>query len=65
MEVLSPELMTYYRDTMSTIFSLVPAGFFLMILVNYAMGSIDMAKQGFLVRDNRTIESIAQIDTFS
>jgi hypothetical protein len=62
-DVLTDELMVFYRDSMATVFSLVPAGFFLMILVNYAMGSIDMARQGILVREIRKVEALAQLQT--
>lgn len=61
--VVTDEIMLAYRDLLSTIFSLVPAGFFLMVIVNYAMGSIDLARKGALVRDQRSVETLAQMNT--
>jgi magnesium-transporting ATPase (P-type) len=63
-DLLSPEQMKLSRDVMGIIFSLAPTGFFLMIVVNYAMGTIDLARQGALVRDSRAIETLAQLTTF-
>jgi len=62
-DVLTPDMEKIYRDVMSIVFSLSPAGFFLIVVVNYAMGTIDLARQGALVRDNRSVELIAQLNT--
>ncbi len=62
-DILTPEIELLYRDVMSILFSLSPAGFFLIVIVNYAMGTIDLARQGALVRDNRSIELIAQLNS--
>jgi magnesium-transporting ATPase (P-type) len=62
-EVLTDEQMLLYRDVMSIVFSLAPTGLFLVVVVNYAMGTIDLARQGALVRDKRSVEMIAQLDS--
>ncbi len=61
LDVFSPELLTMYRQVMSIIFSIAPAGLIFMIVVNYAVGSANIAKSGALVRNSLAIESLAQV----
>ncbi len=44
----------------SMIFGLAPAGLFLGIIVNYTMGTADLARLGALVRRARSVESLAE-----
>jgi len=60
-DVLEPEQMRLARDVMGIIFGLAPTGFFLMIVVNYAKGTSDLARLGALVRDKRSIETLADL----
>ena len=62
-DILPPEVLTLYRDVMSIIFSIAPGGLFFMIVINYAVGSAEIARSGALVRNSLTIESLAQIST--
>jgi len=50
-------------DAFSVIFSLAPAGLFFMIMLTYTAGTADLAKLGALVREARSVETLAQIDT--
>lgn len=49
-------------DASSVIFSIAPAGLFFMILLTYAAGTADLAKIGALVRQARSVESLAQVN---
>jgi magnesium-transporting ATPase (P-type) len=49
-------------DVSSVIFSIAPAGLFFMILLTYAAGTADLAKIGALVRQARSVESLAQVN---
>lgn len=60
-DVLSPEQMSQARGVMGLIFGLAPSGFFLLIMLNYAKGTIDLARLGALVRDKRAIETLADL----
>jgi hypothetical protein len=62
-ELLSPELLATYREVMSVIFSILPSGLLLMIVINYVVGSADIARSDVLVRNSQTIESLAQVST--
>jgi len=62
-DLLPPELMTTYREVMSIIFSILPSGLLLMIVINYAVGSADIARSDVLVHNSQTIESLAQVTT--
>ena len=61
--LLPPELMATYREVMSIIFSILPSGLLLMIVINYAVGSADIARSDVLVHNSQTIESLAQVST--
>jgi len=50
-------------DAFGVIFSLAPAGLFFMIVLTYTAGTADLAKIGALVREARSVETLAQIDT--
>ena len=62
-DLLPPELMSSYREVMSIIFSILPGGLMLMIVINYAVGSADIARSEVLVHNSQTIESLAQVST--
>lgn len=62
-DILPAEVLTMYRDVMSIIFSIAPGGLFLMIVINYAVGSADIARSDALVKDSMSIESLAQVST--
>lgn len=49
-----------FGSAASVIFGLAPASLLLMILVNYAMGTADLARRGALVHRSRSVESLAQ-----
>lgn len=49
-----------FSSAASVIFGIAPASLFLMILVNYAMGTADLARIGALVHRTRSVESLAQ-----
>ena len=49
-------------DAINVIFTIAPAGLFFMILVTYAAGTADLARFGALVRQARSVESLAQVD---
>jgi cation-transporting ATPase E len=49
-----------FASAASVIFSIAPSSLFLMILVNYAMGTADLARIGALVHRTRSVESMAQ-----
>lgn len=55
------EILLMYRQVMSIIFSIAPAGLLFMIVVNYAVGSANIAESGALIRNSLAIESMAQI----
>jgi magnesium-transporting ATPase (P-type) len=52
--------MDAFASAAGVIFSIAPSGLFLMILVNYAMGTADLARVGALVHRSRSVESLAQ-----
>jgi cation-transporting ATPase E len=52
-----------FASAASVIFSIAPSSLFLMILVNYAMGTADLAGAGALVHRSRSVESLAQSTT--
>ena len=62
-DLFSPKLLTTYREVMSVIFSILPSGLLLMIVINYAVGSADIARSDVLVHNSQTIESLAQVST--
>ena len=49
-----------FASAASVIFGLAPSSLFLMILVNYAMGSAGLKWAGALVHRSRSVESLAQ-----
>jgi magnesium-transporting ATPase (P-type) len=62
-DLFSPELLATYREVMTLIFSILPTGLLLMIVINYAVGSADIARSDVLVHNSQTIESLAQVST--
>ena len=62
-DVVPPDVQKLYRDAASIIFSIAPSGLFFMIIVSYNMGTFDLLKLGALVRDSRSVESLAQVTT--
>ncbi len=52
--------MDTFSSAASVIFGIAPSSLFLMILVNYAMGTADLARVGALVHRSRSVESLAQ-----
>jgi magnesium-transporting ATPase (P-type) len=52
--------MDAFASAASVIFGIAPSSLFLMILVNYAMGTADLARVGALVHRSRSVESLAQ-----
>jgi magnesium-transporting ATPase (P-type) len=63
LDVIPPDVQKLYRDVASIIFSIAPSGLFFMIVVSYNMGTFDLLKLGALVRDSRSVESLAQVST--
>jgi len=61
--LLPPALMATYRQVISIIFSILPSGLLLMIVINYAVGSAKIAQADVLVHNSQTIESLAQVST--
>jgi len=49
-------------DAINVVFTIAPAGLFFMILVTYAAGTADLARFGALVRQARSVESLAQVN---
>jgi magnesium-transporting ATPase (P-type) len=49
-----------FTSAASVIFGLAPSSLFLMILVNYAMGTAELARSGALVHRTRSVETLAQ-----
>jgi magnesium-transporting ATPase (P-type) len=49
-----------FASAASVIFGIAPSSLFLMILVNYAMGTADLLRVGALVHRSRSVESLAQ-----
>jgi magnesium-transporting ATPase (P-type) len=62
-DILPPEILVSYREVMSIIFTIAPGGLFFMIVINYAVGSAEIARSDALVRNSLSIESLAQIST--
>ncbi len=62
-DIIPPDVQKTYRDMASIIFSIAPSGLFFMIIVSYNMGTFDLLKLGALVRDSRSVESLAQVTT--
>jgi magnesium-transporting ATPase (P-type) len=62
-DVVPADIQKLYLDAASIIFSIVPSGLFFMIIVSYNMGTFDLLKLGALVRDSRSVESLAQVTT--
>jgi len=62
-ELFSPDLLRIYQEVMSIIFSILPSGLLLMIVINYAVGSANIARSDVLVHNSQTIESLAQVST--
>jgi magnesium-transporting ATPase (P-type) len=62
-DVIPADVQKLYRDAASIIFSIAPSGLFFMIIVSYNMGAFDLLKLGALVRDSRSVESLAQVTT--
>lgn len=48
------------RQAAPVIFSLIPTGMYLMIIVSYAAGMVELAQHGGLVRSARSIEALAE-----
>ena len=60
-DLLLPQIhMNAFASAASVIFGIAPSSLFLMILVNYAMGTADLARAGALVHRSRSVESLAQ-----
>ena len=60
-DLLLPQIhMDAFASAASVIFGIAPSSLFLMILVNYAMGTADLARVGALVHRSRSVESLAQ-----
>jgi magnesium-transporting ATPase (P-type) len=49
-----------FASAASVIFGIAPSSLFLMILVNYAMGTADLLRAGALVHRSRSVETLAQ-----
>lgn len=49
-----------FVDAAPVIFNLAPSGLYLMIIVNYATGTADLAQRGVLVSSARSVESLAE-----
>jgi magnesium-transporting ATPase (P-type) len=64
LEILPVAELAAYREILSIIFSIAPGGLFFMIVINYAVGSADIARLGALVRSSLMVESMAQMTTF-
>jgi magnesium-transporting ATPase (P-type) len=64
LEILPAAELAAYREILSIIFSIAPGGLFFMIVINYAVGSADIARLGALVRSSLMVESMAQMTTF-
>ena len=62
-DFLPPDLLATYQEVMTIIFSILPTGLLLMIVINYAVGSADIARSDVLVHNSQTIEALAQIST--
>jgi magnesium-transporting ATPase (P-type) len=62
-KVLRQENLSTYRNVLSIIFNIAPGGLFFMIVINYAVGSGDIARIGALVRSSLMVESMAQMTT--
>ena len=62
-DVVPSDAQKLYRDAASIIFSIAPSGLFFMIIVSYNTGAFDLLKLGALVRDSRSVESLAQVTT--
>lgn len=62
-DIMPPEVQKLYREVASIIFSIAPSGLFFMVIVSYNMGTFDLLKLGALVRDSRSVESLAQVTT--
>ena len=60
-DLLLPGLhMDAFASAAGVIFGIAPSSLFLMILVNYAMGTADLVRVGALVHRSRSVESLAQ-----
>ncbi|MGD9146555.1 MAG: HAD family hydrolase [Anaerolineae bacterium] len=60
-DLLFPNLhMDAFASAASVIFGIAPSSLFLMILVNYAMGTAELLRVGALVHRSRSVESLAQ-----
>lgn len=57
------ELILIYRQAITIIFSIAPSGILFMVIINYAVGSGNIAKSGALIRSNHTIEELARISS--
>jgi magnesium-transporting ATPase (P-type) len=64
LDILPAAELAAYREILSIIFSIAPGGLFFMIVINYAVGSADIARLGALVRSSLMVESMAQMTTF-
>jgi magnesium-transporting ATPase (P-type) len=63
LEYFPSELITIYRQAITIIFSIAPSGLLFMVIINYAVGSANIAKSGALIRSNHTIEELARISS--
>ncbi len=60
-EVVPPELVSIYRQAISIIFSIAPTGLLFMVVLNYAVGSAKIAKQGALIKGSHSMEVLSQV----
>jgi len=49
-----------FSDAASVIFNIAPSGLFLMIIVTYTTGTVDLTRLGALVHRSRSVESLAE-----
>ncbi|MGD8904843.1 MAG: hypothetical protein PVI67_14865, partial [Anaerolineae bacterium] len=49
-----------FSDAASVIFNIAPSGLFLMIIVTYTTGTVDLTRLGALVHRARSVESLAE-----
>jgi magnesium-transporting ATPase (P-type) len=63
LEYFPSELILIYRQAITIIFSIAPSGLLFMVIINYAVGSANIAKSGALIRSNHTIEELARISS--
>jgi cation-transporting P-type ATPase E len=62
-EAVPPELVAIYRQAISIIFSIAPSGLLFMVVLNYAVGSANIAGAGALIKSSQTIEVLSQVNS--